>query len=153
MKDLLTIILFLIVIISYLYFLYAVIKYVIYNPLMYNYGKPKYRRNKDGYVEYYDYLHNHWWLLTEWDSNEINRVICISTHAGIPIKIPYKGPGRNKMYIECDMNQKGFRSQFKYKTTKEIYEEMTEQINNEDIITSKVLSDVVTYKLNNKNND
>ena len=117
----------------------------IYKPIRYCYGKPKYRRNTDGYVEYFDYLHNRWELLTEWDSNESNRKIMLHTGNGTPIEISYKGPGRCKIYIECDMNQKGFRSQFNFKSTKEIYNFIEEQINNENIITSKVLHDKVKY--------
>lgn len=124
---------------------------IIYKPIRYCYGKPKYRRNKEGYVEYFDYMRNRWWILTKWDDNDSERKIVLYTSNNNPLEITYKGPGRYKIYFNNDLKQKEYREYFGFKNTKELYENMTEQINNENIITSKVLHDKVKYTIENSN--
>lgn len=110
-----------------------------------DYLKPRFRRNKEtGEVEYYYPKHDYWWKLCGWDKNDSERNIVMHL-SGNDVTIKYNGPGRYVYKSDCDMTQKEWRKYFPYKNLKELYEEQTEYINNEDIITSKIIQE----RLNN----
>ena len=104
------------------------------------YTKPKFRINKETHlVEYWHPRHNRWWTLCHWDSEETDRTIVLHQITGNEIKINYVGPGRYGHKIEGNLTKKQLREKFPYKSVKELYEEQSEYINNEDIITSKII--------------
>ena len=65
------------------------------------------------------------------------RILDVCIEPGM--RFNYKGPGRYGYKIEGKLTQKQLREKFPYKSVKELYEEQSEYINNEDIITSKIL--------------
>lgn len=101
------------------------------------YCKPKYRINKNGYVEYYIGIFNYWDKLCGWDSNDTERTVTVHG-INTPIEIKYKGPGRIIYYLDKNLSGKKLREEVdkivKYKTGKECYEHQAELINNECII-------------------
>jgi hypothetical protein len=111
-----------------------------------DYLKPRFRRNKEtNEVEYYYPKHDYWWKLCGWDEKNSERNIIMHL-SGNDVTIKYNGPGRNVYKSDCDMTQKEWRKHFPYKNLKQLHEEQTEYINNEDIITSKII-----YERLNKN--
>lgn len=111
-----------------------------------DYLKPKYRRNKEtNEIEYYHPGYSRWFKLYCWDETYANRKIIFHL-AGNDITIKYNGPGRSVFKFDNDMPQKYWREHFGYKNLKELHKQQMEYINNEDIITSKII-----YERLNKN--
>ena len=111
----------------------------IYDSIRFYWLKPKYRINKKTkQAEYYQSLQHHWWPVCGWDSSESDRVFTLHS-SGNEFECKYKGPGRYVHIIEGNSSQNELREMFKFKTTKELYEQMVEYINNEDIIISKII--------------
>lgn len=111
----------------------------IYALFIADYLKPKYRRNKEtNDIEYYHPRYNRWFKLCCWDKNNIERNIILRL-AGNDITINYNGPGRSFFKFDNDMPQKYWREYFGYKNLKELHKQQMEYINNEDIITSKII--------------
>ena len=104
------------------------------------YTKPKFRINKETHlVEYWHSRYNCWLPVCGWDSNDSGRTIVLHQTTGNEIIFKYNGPGRYGHKIEGKLTQKQLREKFPYKSVKELYEEQSEYINNENIITSKII--------------
>ena len=111
----------------------------IYDTIRFYWLKPKYRINKSTHqVEYYQSKHNRWWPVCGWDNSDSDRVFTLHS-SGNEFECKYKGPGRYVHIIDGKLSQKQLREMFPYKTTKELYEQQAEYINNEDIIISKII--------------
>ena len=122
------------------YMIYYMFK-TAYNMISFNYCKPKYRINKNGYVEYYIGTFNYWDKLCGWDSNDTERTVTVHGINNTPVEVKYKGPGRIIYYLDKKLSGKNLREEVdkivKYKTGKECYEHQAELINNECIILAK----------------
>ena len=120
-----------------IYMIYYMFK-TAYHMISFNYCKPKYRINKNGYVEYYISIFNYWDKLCGWDSNDTERTATVHGINNTPIEIKYKGPGRIIYYLDKNLSGKKLREEvdkiIKYKTGKECYEHQAELINKECII-------------------
>ena len=104
-----------------------------------DYLKPKYRRNKEtNDIEYYHPKYGYWFKLYCWDKNDSERniILCLANN---DITIKYNGPGRSVFKFDNDRGQKYWREYFGYKNLKELHKQQMEYINNEDIITSKII--------------
>lgn len=114
---------------------------IIYNSLRYYRLKPKFHINKETrFVEYWHPIIRKWNKVCGWDNEDSDRKVVLHL-SGNCLEFNYKGPGRYGYKINEDLTLKELREKFPYKNTKELHEQQTEYINNEDIITSKFLHD------------
>jgi len=112
---------------------------IIYDSLSYYRLKPKYRINKEtGFVEYWHSMTHTWNKVCGWDKEDLDRKVILYL-SGNQLEFKYKGPGRYAYTSDGNPTQKEFRERFPYKNTKELHEQQLEYINNEDIVTSKII--------------
>lgn len=120
--------------------LISIISWTIYDSIRYYWLKPKFRINSETHIVEYWHPHHHcWWSVCGWDSKNSDRIIVLHQTSGNEVNIKYNGPGRYVHKIEEKLTQKQLRERFPYDNTKELHEQQVKYINNEDIITSKIL--------------
>lgn len=130
-------VIFVIGILLFVYFLFN----TLYQMVSFKYCKPKYRIDKNGYVEYFNSNHFKWETLYGWNTDDDERVCIIHGINRIPFEIKYKGPGRCRYRLPANLSKQELRNEVEkfanYKTAEECYEKQMELINNECIALAK----------------
>ena len=84
--------------IAFLVFSFSIIMYIIWNETLSDKLKPKYRLDKEGYLQFYYRRFNHWEYFPIWnDNNEQRYVKVFDRIRNLEYTLSYIGPGRAKI--------------------------------------------------------
>ena len=104
--------------------------------ISFNFMKPKYKLDENGFVMYYYPEFNYWSYVCGWDDNDSKRTVTIhDTIRGIIFDYEYDGPGRYKFKMSKDELKT-----LPYKTCRELHREQTKLIDKEDALLKKILT-------------
>ena len=84
--------------IVFLVFSFSIIMYIILNETLSDKLKPKYRLDKEGYLQFYYRRFNHWEYFPIWNDNNEQRYIKVFDRIrNLEYTLSYIGPGRAKI--------------------------------------------------------
>lgn len=151
--------------IAFLVFSFAIIMYIIWNETSSDKLKPKYRLDKEGYLQFYYRRFNHWEYFPIWnDNNEQRYVKVFDRIRNLEYTLSYIGPGRAKInfkYIFDDAKIKKefitnyFRNTYpEFKNSEQLWNLHELYINKENSILNNMVSDYTfaAYKINETSN-
>ena len=142
-----------------LVFSFAIIMYIIWDEILADKLKPKYRLNEKGYLQFYYRRFSRWEYFPIWnDNNEQRYVKVFDRIRNLEYTLSYIGPGRAKIkYTFDDSNPitrsfitDHFRKTFpEFKNSEQLWTLHELYINKENTILNKIIDDhtFVAYKI------
>ena len=151
--------------IAFLLFSFAIIMYIILKETLSDKLKPKYRLDKEGYLQFYYRRFNHWEYFPIWnDNNEQRYVKVFDRIRNLEYTLSYIGPGRTKINfkyifdnvkITKDFITDYFRNTYpEFKNSEQLWSLHKLYINKENSILNNIVSDYTfaAHKINEKSN-